>query len=301
MSRYLKLFFLVAVWLTTPALASNPESNSCLSGTVLEGRALASELLGRDVAYAIYLPPDYDCSSRRYPVVYLLHGLTDDETGWIQFGEANRIADQGILSGDIPPMIIVMPDGGLGWYVDDYTGKQPYEKMFVSELIPHIDATYRTRTLREYRGVAGLSMGGFGSLMLAMRNPETFVAVAAFSSGVRTAEEIVATPQEHWDRVYTVPFGKGLVGQERLTPHYQAFDPLNLAESLPIETLKKIRWYIDCGDDDFLYKGNAALHVILRDRNIPHEFRVRDGGHQWGYWRSGLPEGLKFIGHSFHR
>ena len=138
------------------------------SGKVVEGLQFSSDLLGKDVSYVVYLPQDYETSTRRYPVVFLLHGFTDKEWAWVQFGEVQVSADQMIAAGKIPPMIIVMPDGGITWYVNDHSEKVPYEKMFVDELIPHIDRTFRTRPKKEFRGISGLSMGGFGSLILSM-------------------------------------------------------------------------------------------------------------------------------------
>jgi enterochelin esterase-like enzyme len=277
-------------------------SGDAAAGQVLEGLKLSSKILGRDVAYAIYLPPDYGSSSRRYPVVYLLHGYTDDESGWIQFGEVNLAADRAIAEREIPPMIIVMPDGGVTFYIDDAAGNVRYEDMFVQELIPFIDATYRTRASREFRGIAGLSMGGWGTLVQSLRHPELFAAGAAFSAAVWPDDEILGMKQENWDKLLGPLFGAaGLAGRARLTPHFREVSPLDLAKSLPEDSLKKVRYYIDCGDDDFLIKGNCALHLLLLDRKIPHEFRVRDGGHTWSYWRTGIVDGLKFIGESFHR
>lgn len=269
---------------------------------VAEGLKLKSQVLGRDIAYAVYLPPDYANSTRRYPVVYLLHGYTDDESGWIQFGEVGRAADRAIAAGEIPPMIIVMPDGGVTWYIDDAAGQVRWEDMFVREFIPHIDATYRTRPSREFRGLAGLSMGGWGTLVQSLRHPELFAAGAAFSAAVWPDDEVVGMKQENWDKLLGPLFGAaGLAGKDRLTPHFRKHNPLDLVRTLPEETLKKTRLYIDCGDDDFLIKGNCALHIALADRKIPHEFRVRDGGHTWSYWRTGIVDGLNFIGQSFRR
>ncbi|MGZ5438341.1 MAG: alpha/beta hydrolase [Candidatus Aminicenantales bacterium] len=277
-------------------------SGDIAAGQVLEGLKLSSKVLGRDVAYAIYLPPDYAASTRRYPVVYLLHGYTDDESGWIQFGEVSLAADRAIAEREIPPMIIVMPDGGVTFYINDAAGKVRYEDMFVQDLIPYIDATYRTRASREFRGIAGLSMGGWGTLVQSLRHPELFAAGAAFSAAVWPDDEILGMKQENWDKLLGPLFGAaGLAGKARLTPHFREVSPLDLVKSLPEDSLKKVRYYIDCGDDDFLIKGNCALHLLLIDRKIPHEFRVRDGGHTWTYWRTGIVDGLKFIGQSFNR
>jgi enterochelin esterase-like enzyme len=291
------LAFLFAIALTVTPFLARPAA-----AQVLEGLKCPSTILGRDVAYAVYLPPDYAASTRRYPVVYLLHGYTDDESGWVQFGEIGQAADGAIAEREIPPMIIVMPDGGVSFYINDAAGKVRYEDMFVQELIPFIDRTYRTRPDREFRGVAGLSMGGWGTLVYALRHPDVFAAGAAFSAAVWSDDDIVGMKQESWDRLLGPLFGAaGLAGQDRLTPAFRKVSPLELARTLPEESLKKVRYYIDCGDDDFLIAGNCALHLVLAGRKIPHEFRVRDGGHRWGYWRTGIVAGLKFIGESFHR
>ncbi|MBN2412166.1 esterase family protein [candidate division KSB1 bacterium] len=257
-----------------------------------------SKILGRNVNYAVYLPPDYDSSTRRYPVVYLLHGYTDDETAWIQFGEVNIAADKAIQSRDIPPMIIVMPDAKVTYYVNDYRGTDKYEDMFIQEFVPFIDSEYRTRTEKRYRGISGLSMGGYGSLMYAMRYPDMFAACAAFSSALRDNEAYLAVSEDRFNNLFQKLYGGTI--QNRITEHWRSHNPIDMAKTLEPESLKKVRYYIDCGDDDSLIRGNCTLHLILKDREIPHEFRVRDGGHQWIYWRTGIVEGLKFIGFNFN-
>ncbi len=289
-----------AAWILLSGLTAGAD-DAVPQGKVLEGLHLKSAVLGRDVNYAVYLPPDYDLSTRRYPVVYLLHGYTDNESGWIQFGEINLAADRAIAAREIPPMIIVMPDGGVAWYIDDALGKVRYEDMFVREFIPLVDATYRTRPDRQFRGVAGLSMGGWGTLVYALRHPDLFAAAAAFSAGIWREEDFIGMEQKMFDRLLGPVFGAGLAGKDRLTAHFRAHNPLDLAGTLPEESLKKARYYLDCGDDDFLIAGNMALHQVLLDRKIPHEFRVRDGAHTWTYWRTGIVDGLAFIGRSFNR
>ena len=270
-------------------------------GQVLEGLSMKSKILGKDVRYAAYLPPDYGTSTRKYPVVFLLHGFTDEESAWIQFGEANLAADRAIESRDIPPMILILPDGGVTWYINDAAGKVRYEDMFVKEFIPFIDTTYRTRPKKEFRGVAGLSMGGWGSLVYALKHPNLFAACVAFSAGIRTDEEFVGSPDGEFDYVYSDLFGEKLRGQARLSEHYRRNNPFDIVKSLPPDSLKSVRILLDCGDDDFLTAGNAMFHLLLRERGIPHEYRVRDGEHSWAYWRTGITDGLKFIGASFNR
>jgi len=276
---------------------------SCFAqkGIVKESLKVKSNAMGKDVEYSIYLPPDYETSNRSYPVLYLLHGFSDDETGWTQFGEVAFIADKAINSGAAPSMIIVMPDAGVTWYVNSYDGKQRYEDFFIKEFLPQIESAYRIRPKKEYRAIAGLSMGGHGSLILALKNPDLFAAVAPLSAGVLTNEEIINTPDDRWSFVFGTPYGKDLKGKDRISDHYNKNSVLPFIQAAKTDDLKKLRYYIDCGDDDFLIKGNMALHALLIDKQVPHEFRVREGGHTWTYWREALPEVMKFIGESFHR
>lgn len=271
------------------------------NGILKESLKTKSGILNQDVEYCIYLPADYETSARRYPVLYLLHGYTDDETGWTQFGEAHLIADRLMKNGEVPPMIIVMPDAGVSWYINSADGKVKFEDFFIREFIPFVDANYRTRAAKEFRAVAGLSMGGHGSLIMAMKHPDLFAAAAPLSAGILTEEEIVAMSDENWDRVFGPPYGAGLRGMERLSDHFKQNWILKIIEAANADDLKKVRYYIDCGDDDFLIKGNMALNALLIDKKVPHEFRIRDGVHDWTYWRTALPDVLKFVGESFHR
>jgi len=266
-------------------------------GKVLESLKFDSKLVGYPVEYSVYLPADYETSNRSYPVLYLLHGYSDDETGWVQFGEADMIADKGIAAGDYPPCIIVMPDGKVTWYANSFDGKDLWEDMFIKEFIPFIEKEFRIRQKKEFRAIAGLSMGGNGALMLSMRHTDLFSSCVAMSAGTFTDEEITANNQ--YDRYFGNIYGPK--PESGVSEYWKACSPLHLLDSVEKEKLKSVRYYIDCGDDDFLYKGNAALHVKMRDLGIPHEFRVRNGGHEWSYWRTGLYDGLKFISEVFHR
>jgi enterochelin esterase-like enzyme len=270
-------------------------------GVIRESLKVKSKLLGKEVKYNIYLPADYDKTNRNYPVLYLFHGYSDNETGWTQFGQAQEIADKTINSGDAPPMIIVMPDAEVTWYMNTYDNKGRYEDFFTEEFIPYIDATYRTRAKKEFRAVAGLSMGGFGTLLYATKHPELFASASALSAAVRTDEEMIAMPDERWENRYATIYGPNLKGKARLTDFYYKNSILKIIETANPEKLKTVRYYIDCGDDDALVKGNMMLHASLMDKGIPHEFRVRDGAHTWTYWRTALPEVLKFTGQSFRR
>lgn len=270
-------------------------------GKVLEQETVKSAVLKRDVLYTIYLPPDYDLSERTYPVVYLLHGYTDDNTGWLQFGEINRLADKAILNGDIPPMIIVMPDADSSWYINSYDGKEKYEDFFIKEFIPAVEKAYRIKSQKRYRGVAGLSMGGYGTLIYSLKHPELFAAAAPLSAAVFDDSAMLTMPDNNYERTFGQLFGRGLKGKDRLNKDWYNNAVLKIVQDKPAEELRQVRYWIDCGDDDFLTKGNCLLHMAMLDKRVPHEFRVRDGAHNWTYWRTGIIDALAFIGTSFHQ
>jgi enterochelin esterase-like enzyme len=265
------------------------------TGKVMDNLSLKSKILNMDRKFAIYLPPDYETSQRSYPVLYLLHGAGDDQTGWVQFGEVLNITDKSIKDGAATPMIIVMPDANTGkrGYENDVTNKWRYEDFFFQELMPYIEKTYRVKTEKRYRAISGLSMGGGGTFTYALHHPELFSAACPLSAatGPLTAEEaktrlIQANPQ---------------LTDSDISGYYKRQSVLSLINNMPDSSKKAVRWYIDVGDDDFLYEGNNLVHTAMRKKDIPHEFRIRDGGHNWTYWRSSLVDVLEFVSKSFHQ
>jgi S-formylglutathione hydrolase FrmB len=269
------------------------------TGKVIEKQTIKSTVMGKDVNYSVYLPADYTTSERTYPVVYLLHGFTDDNTAWIQFGEINRYADKAIADGIIPPMIIIMPNGDSSFYINTFDSKENYEDFFVSEFIPSVEKAYRIKAEKKYRGIAGLSMGGYGTLINSLKHPDLFVAAAAFSAAVWDDNTITGMSDEDYNDEVGKLFGRGLKGKARLTKTWYDNSILKIVADKKTDELKKVRYWIDCGDHDFLTKGNCLLHLALIEKKVPHEYRVRDGAHNWTYWRSGIVEALKFIGDSF--
>jgi len=269
---------------------------------VFDNLSLKSAILRKEKKFALYLPAGYETSQRSYPVLYLLHGGGDDQTAWIQFGEMQRIVDKAIEDGKIAPMIVAMPDAEMTFYMNNATGKYQYEDFFIKEFMPHIEKMYRCRAEKEYRAVAGLSMGGFGSLLYSLHHPELFSACAALSAGIRTDEQIKEMPHADYLRRYRSAMGDIKEGDNRITDFWNQNSILYLMQHLPENQKNAVRFYLDCGDDDqLLYTGNTLLHVLMRDQKIPHEFRMRDGGHTWEYWRTGLPDALQFISKSFHQ
>ena len=195
-------------------------------GIIKEGLIIKSKILKKDIRYTIYLPFDYNSSSRYYPIVYLLHGYTDNDMGWMQFGEAHMIADEAIGKRQIPPMILAMPDGGVSWYINNYDKTVRYEDFFFEEFIPLIESKYRVRAEKQYRGISGLSMGGYGSFVYALKHTDMFSACAAFSAAVYTKEDIINMDDNHWERMYAILYGPGLKGAERITNHFMDNNPI---------------------------------------------------------------------------
>ena len=284
-----KILILIAITITCTELSSQ-------SGKVYDNLVLQSDILNMERKYAIYLPPDYETSERTYPVLYLLHGAGDDQTGWVQFGEILHIADGAINNGTATPMIVVMPDANTGQrgYFNSLDGNFRYEDFFFEELIPHVEKQYRIKSEKRYRAVAGLSMGGGGSFMYALHRPDMFSSACPLSAYVGPLTIDDAKRMRERMALTTV-------SDEELEAYFHKHNALSLVESMNADDIKKVRWFIDCGDDDFLYEGNALTHIALRKKEVPHEYRVRDGGHTWTYWRESLPVVLSFVSEAFHQ
>jgi enterochelin esterase-like enzyme len=266
------------------------------SGKVFDNLSMHSDILDMDRKFAVYLPPDYELSERSYPVLYLLHGAGDDQTGWVQFGEVLQIADKAIQGGQATSMVIVMPDANTGQrgYFNDPEDKWRYEDFFFEEFMPYVEKTFRIKGETRYRAVAGLSMGGGGTFMYALHHPELFSSACPLSAscGPLSMEDMNRSLERR---------GWNNIPQEKLETWYQRHSVLELINDMPEEQARAVRWYIDCGDDDFLFEGNSLVHIAMRKKEIPHEFRIRDGGHTWTYWRQSLPDVLWFISEAFHQ
>jgi len=264
------------------------------TGKVYDQLSMTSKLLRGERNYAVYLPPDYESSERSYPVLYLLHGAGDDQTGWIQFGEVLNITDKAIKKGKATPMIIIMPDaktGRLG-YFNDLKDEWRYEDFFFDEFMPYVEKKYRIKSEKRYRAVAGLSMGGGGSFMYALHRPELFSSACPLSAYVGPLNLEQLKSQIPPTEKYT---------EAQIKTYFDQHNAVELIKKTSPEKLKSIRWYIDCGDDDFLYEGNSLAHIALRKKEIPHEFRIRNGAHNWTYWRESLPKVLEFVSDAFHQ
>lgn len=295
----MKIYF-TSVLLSAIIFAGSNLYAQC-TGKVIEQEIINSSILNKPVHYTVYLPQDYETSQRTYPVVYLLHGFTDDNTGWLQFGEINRYADKAIENGTIPPMIIIMPNGDSSWYINSYDGAEKYEDFFIKEFMPFVEKEFRIKAEKRYRGIAGLSMGGFGTLILSLKHPDLFAAAAALSAGIFSDSQLLSLTDEEYSNVLGRVYGRNLEGKDRLNSTWKENSVLSLVADKPGKDLSKVRYWIDCGDDDFLTTGNCLLHIALTEKQVPHEFRMRDGAHNWTYWRTGITDALHFIGDSFRQ
>ncbi len=286
-----KILFLIFFSLSSVAWAQESR--------VFDSLTLKSNILEKEMAYTIYLPKGYESSKRKYPVLYLLHSLGGNQNSWIQGGDMQRITDNEIKEGSAAAMIIVMPDAERTWYVNSENHKYNYEDYFINELIPHIDKTYRSRPSKGYRAISGLSMGGFGAMLYALHHPDLFIASAAMSTATRTDNEIIEMSIVDYSIRYGQIISKIREGNSRITIFWNNNSLHYLVKDLKEDQKKLVGFYFDIGDDDFLFRGNSLLHIAMRDLNIPHEYRVRNGGHNWEYWKSGLPGVLSFVSQNF--
>ncbi|MFI5059509.1 MAG: alpha/beta hydrolase [Candidatus Acidiferrales bacterium] len=256
----------------------------------------SSKILGHPVAYCVMLPPSYDTEkARRYPVLYLLHGLGDNEQMLIHSGGFNLVQDlwERHQLGDF---LIVTPDAGSSFYINSRDGRLRYEDFFLHEFLPQIEQRYRTRFGRASRGIAGISMGGYGALHLGFRHPELFASVGAHSAALLEKLPTVTisdSRQTARSRILGDVFGSPLD-----PVFWKQNDPLALARTANLSALKI---YIDCGsEDDFGFEdGAAALDKVLSSRRVPHEFHLYPGGHNWVYVAEHLPALLQFHFRSF--
>jgi len=266
------------------------------TGKVFDNLTIKSSILKMERKFAVYLPPDYETSDRSYPVLYLLHGMGDDQTGWIQFGEVLRITDAAIKDGSATPMIIIMPDANTKkvGYFNSIEGDWNYENFFFEELMPMVEKTYRIKSEKRFRAIAGLSMGGGGSFMYALHRPDLFSSACPLSAyvGPLSIENFNMQLQRTNSKI---------TDETKIQSYFENHNAVSLIENTSTDKLKSVRWFIDCGDDDFLYEGSSLVHIALRKKEVPHEYRVRNGGHSWTYWRASLPEVLKIVSEAFHQ
>ncbi|MFI0429352.1 alpha/beta hydrolase [Mariniflexile sp. HMF6888] len=231
----------------------------------------------------VVITPEKDSSTGMLPVVYLLHGANGNYSDWIKKVEGIK------EYADSFNIIIVCPDGGsTSWYFDspiDTSSK--YETFISAELVNAIDSKYNTIRDRNGRAIVGLSMGGHGALYLAFRHQDIYSAVGSMSGGV----DIRPFPNS-WD------IEKRLGSYSKFTENWERNTVINMLYLLKPNALEII---LDCGTEDFFFEVNKNLHQQLLYRNIPHDFIVRPGGHDWAYWSNSIKFQLLYMAIHFKR
>jgi enterochelin esterase-like enzyme len=251
-------------------------------GSTVISRSFHSEALGRDWAYTIYLPTGYRHDAARYPVLYLLHGSNGNANDWLTQGHLQAAADALIEHKDMPPLAIVMPQGGTDWYVDR---KEKMESAFFDDLLPEIEARYAVSTQRNGRMIGGVSMGGFGALRYALTQPERFCGALLLSPAIYTNEPPLASAAR---RV-------GVFGERQFDS--RVWHALNYPAQWDryMNQPYRLPMFIAAGDDDLAIQADAsALYTHLRMAGNPAALRIIDGAHTWDVWSALLPAALKY-------
>ncbi len=242
--------------------------------------------MARDMPYRVILPAGYSALKQRqpgYPVIYLLHGLTGHFNNWT---DKTRLAEYAASHN----FIIVTPEGNDGWYTDSSrVPTDKYESYIVNELIPEIDKNFRTIADRDHRAIAGLSMGGFGSIKFGLKYPEMFSLVGSFSGALfastyKSAEQL---PPGNIRTSLVAIFGEGG------GPVQKANDITAIVRDATADKIKTFPYfYLSCGTEDFLFQNNRDFVGVLNDKKVPHEYREHPGVHDWIFWDDQVREFL---------
>ena len=279
----------------SPALAAAQSRIDC--------NALESHILKRVVRYCVYLPSGYDAGAalhpvRRYPVLYFLHGLGDNEQtlfnsgGWTLLDDLRSHQKMG-------DFLIVAPEGRRSFYINSANGAERYSDFFLQEFLPYIERSFRVRPGRGGRAISGISMGGYGALRFAFAHPELFSAVSAQSAALITEspKELDAASQAGapLGGVLSAVFGKPInVG------HWNDNSPFILARK-NAAALRQVAIYFNCGQDDNygFEKGAAFLHDELQKAAVKHEYHAYPGDHSLAYFLSHFAEAMEFHSREF--
>jgi S-formylglutathione hydrolase FrmB len=268
-------------------------------GSRVEYKTFHSALLNRDLRYGLYLPPSYATSpNRKYPVLYFLHGLNENEMRWSSRGESDLQLDRAIAAGQIGEFIVAVPNGGTSFYTNLRNGTEPWEDMVVKEFVPLIESTTRVNATRATRGISGISMGGYGSLKIAFRHPEMFGSVSAHSAALiqdlNNPPPVVARRLDIFKALFDRIFG---INQD-LT-YWDANNPFTLVKDP--SRLQNIKIYLDCGTEDEygFYEGQKALDDILTKAAYPHEAHLYPGMHGWDLTKQHIIQSMQFHSKAF--
>jgi putative tributyrin esterase len=235
-----------------------------------------SKALQKATAATVLLPEGGQTGP--FAVLYLLHGLSDDQTAWARWTSIERYV-RGL------PLIVVMPDSGRGFYCDAEQGFA-YETAIMRDLIGYIDTMFQTKATREGRALAGLSMGGYGAAKLALKFPEMFCGAVSLSGAMGFAHRAFSlSSEEPWQREFARVIGENSIGGPN--------DLYALASALDAAQRPALR--IDCGTEDFLIADNRAFHAFLTEAGFPHEYVENPGAHDWSYWDKHIQAAITFL------
>jgi putative tributyrin esterase len=256
-------------------------ARTLLTGLILSISALAKDydtvemvaphLGGMKVGFNIILPRDYAAGAKRYPVLYLLHGYTDHYPAWVSYSGIAQYArgyDQ----------IIVMPEGDNGFYTNSYADRNlAWEDFIILDLIPYVDSHYRTAASRQGRAIAGLSMGGYGAMKIALKHPQMFAAAASLSGALGAArwkQRPIEDPaiKKLLEDIYGPPENPGRAAE----------DPFELIKNVKPE--ERPHLYISTGSEDFLLEDNREFVRHLAELKVPYQYREFPGKHEWPVW-----------------
>lgn len=257
--------------------------------------SLESKILNSKVIYNVYLPNGFENSDKQYPVVYLLHGLSDNYTAWMERGRMNLVADELIASGEAAEMVIIMPNAGGPDIHNTWNGyfNMPgwnYEDFFFNEFMQAVESKYRIISDKGHRAVMGLSMGGGGSTVYCQRHPDKFSSCYAMSAWLDEEGQVGGDRVKKKDKLYYVC---------QAVHEHSALAFIDNADDSTKEQLRTVKWYINCGDDDSLLPLSTDLHQKMRAAGIKSELRVWNGVHNWEYWHLALREALPFASRNF--
>ncbi|PYS82499.1 MAG: hypothetical protein DMF67_12570 [Acidobacteria bacterium] len=246
-----------------------------------------SKLVGAALPYNVVLPADYNrgpSKHKRYPVIYLLHGLKGSAGDWVS--DRAHLADYAARY----PFIVVVPEGHDAWYTDSATvPNEKYESYLIQELIPDVDRRFRTIPSREARAVAGLSMGGYGSLKFGLKYPDLFAFAASMSGALAAPSWPPDAPTPDWARP-SIARAYGAMG----TATRRDNDIFRIVREMPPERVARLPYfYLDCGTEDGLITNSRDFSALLIEKKIPHEFRELPGTHSWPYWDRQVREILR--------
>ncbi|MCB9733767.1 MAG: prolyl oligopeptidase family serine peptidase [Deltaproteobacteria bacterium] len=282
-ARALLLGAALALLLGASSASARPRPAPAGAPRIQEVR-FRSQALGSEERYLVVLPAEYARHpERRYPVIYLLHGLAGAPRDWLEKAHVDEVFDRLVAARAAKPAILVAPDGGNAYWTDHLGGAR-WGAFVADDVLADVDARFRTRAERGGRAIVGVSMGGHGAMSIGLQHPERFAAV------VSVAGALFPEPPTHR------PIYKKVWGFPADPAHWRATAPIELMRRLDPKSAPKL--YLACGDDDTTtgFLDDALLaHRILAERGIPHELRVNDGGHGWAPWNELSEDWLRFV------